>query len=159
MTHPDTDRDGTLAWASVHFADPVEGEGMTDCPDADAIDMALNWQEPGEIPATDAGQLAEAVVKVVELLLPPRLCRQGVQAAGLRCLALAWMLDAGNIRQLSQAELAARGGFSKQALSAAVKGLEQATGLRCRGQTTKAGCEAHKAGAVRGWKTRRKRKP
>jgi len=159
MRHSDIDRNGTLSWAAAHFADPVEGEGMTDAPDADAIDRALGWREPGEIEATDPGQLAEAVVKVVELLLPPRLCRQGVTAAGLRCLALAWMLDAGGIRQYSQGELAERAGFTTAALSAAVKSLEAATGLRCRGMTTKAGCEAHKDGARRGWVTRRERRP
>jgi hypothetical protein len=149
----------TLDWLRSFHCDPLETEAADDGFDPAAIDAALGWQEPGEVVASERTDTAEALVKVLTLLLPPRLCRQGVQAAGLRCLALAWMLDAGNIRQLSQGELAARGGFSKAALSAAIKGLEAATGLRCRGMTTKSGCEAHKAGAVKGWATRRKRKP
>jgi len=153
------DRDDTLDWLASFHCDRVEAEAADDGFDPAAIDAALGWKEPGEVVACERSDTAEALVKVLTLLLPPRLCRQGVKAAGLRCLALGWLLDVAGIRQLSQAELAARGGFSKAALSAAVKGLEQATGLRCRGMTTKAGCEAHKDGARRGWVTRRERRP
>jgi len=149
----------TLDWLASFHCDPLEAEAADDGFDPAAIDAALGLQEPGEVVACERSDTAEALVKVLTLLLPPRLCRQGVQAAGLRCVALGWLLDVGGIRQHSQAELAARGGFTKAALSAAVKNLEQATGLRCRGQTRLTACENHRAGAVRGWKTRRQRKP
>lgn len=131
-------KNDTLDWLAAHHADAVESDDL-EMFDFGEIDRRNNWKDPKaaavEPLASDSAAPADLLRRVLELLAPPRLCKQGAAASALKVVALCWMTDSGGMRRRSQAEIARLIGVTPAALSFAVRQLEDKTGFHAPGQT------------------------
>lgn len=146
----------TLDWHAQEHRDPTAPGDAADF-DHGEIDRRNGWREEEKprqkiAEVSDLTDLADALGKMLDLLVGPRICRQGREATGLRAYAMQWALQRGTIGAMTLREAAEACKVTPAAFSLAVRSMSDATGLHWRGQKREGCREKLSAAARKRWR-------
>jgi hypothetical protein len=104
----------------------------------------------------DVKRMSLALLRVMEMMLPNKLCKTSCSSIGLRCISLLWMVDSGrfNLGSRSLSNIASALGTTRAALSHHVRELEKITGIHSRRQKPSQSVETYRESASKTWNGR-----